>query len=87
METTENRTLTPFQIVQKLIGDIRPIGESNTDYERLENMKQMCKLAEEILYEIDIVSTGYPFNKGYSIRRNCDYGIKFLNKIKFRNDQ
>lgn len=76
--------MTNLDIVKKLIGEIRPVAESSADNERFENLKSMCELSKQLLTEIDNACCSYPFNKEFSIRRNCDYGIKFLNEIGFR---
>lgn len=64
-------------IVRKLIGPINPVGESYTDEERLENLKQLCNLVESLLLDIDEVA----FHKNrpeYSIKRAGDYADKFI---------
>ena len=45
--------MTTHDVVKKLIGNISPVGESNEDAKRLENLKEMCSLVEAILYDID----------------------------------
>jgi len=44
------------EIVQKLVGSIQPAGESHLDTQRLENLKIMCNLVEDLVYEINLVS-------------------------------
>lgn len=44
--------MTNHEIVKKLIGDIRPVGESNTDSERLENLNNMCVLITHLVMDI-----------------------------------
>jgi hypothetical protein len=44
------------EIVQKLVGSIQPAGESHLDTQRLENLKVMCNLVEDLVYEINLVS-------------------------------
>ena len=44
------------KIIKKLIGEIKPIGESNTDEIRLKNLKKTCSLVEDLLDEIHSVS-------------------------------
>lgn len=78
--------MTNTDVVKKLIGEIRPVGDTNEDNKRFENLKSMCELVKELLYEIDNTSCSYPFSKEFSIRRNCDYGINFLKEVGFRTD-
>lgn len=46
--------LNIYDVTEKLIGNIDPIGETNTDNERFENLKVMadlvCKLLEDIAF-------------------------------------
>lgn len=44
------------EIIKKLIGDTSPIGESNTDKERFENLKEMCQLVHNLIIDIDFIS-------------------------------
>lgn len=44
------------EIVEKLVGNIQPAGESNLDTQRLENLKVMCGLVEDLVWEINQVS-------------------------------
>ena len=39
-------------VVRRLIGPINPIGETNTDAERLENLKEMTALIDALLRHI-----------------------------------
>ena len=43
-------------IIKKLIGKILPIGETNEDEKRLENLKELIELSEFILDEIRYVA-------------------------------
>ena len=72
------KTMTNLDVVKKLVGKIRPVGESNTDAERFENLKAMCELANDLIKEIDAV--GYDFKDDHqgSIRKCSDYAQKFL---------
>lgn len=44
------------EIIKKIIGNVRPVGETNTDNERFENLKSMCVVAENLLDEIQKVA-------------------------------
>ena len=41
-----------YEIVGKLIGPIQPVGESNADSKRLENLKAQIDLVHDLLEEI-----------------------------------
>ncbi len=42
-----------IDIVRKLIGPIQPIGESNTDAKRLENLSQYGELLDGLLCDLE----------------------------------
>ena len=67
-----------YEIVTKLIGKINPIGETNTDNERFENLKVMCDLVEKLIVDIDTV--GYSNRNAYefSKKRAAEYSEKFI---------
>jgi hypothetical protein len=79
--------MTNFDIVKRLIGPILPVGDSNIDNERFENLKLTCKLTNDLLFEIEEKSCASPNSKEYSVRRNSDYGIKFLTDIGFKQNR
>ncbi len=73
--------MTNYDVVKKLIGNIRPIGESNADLDRLENLKAMCELMDEIHCDIDAVAYNFKDDKRASVKKCCDYANKFLDKL------
>ena len=73
------------EIVEKLIGNITPVGESDKDAEALENLKKMCEVTSELLESIkDVACTLKNDNRG-SVKSCCDYAKKFLidNEINY----
>lgn len=48
-----------IDVVRKLIGPVNPIGESNTDEERFENLKTLTELVDFLVGDIDQVLTAY----------------------------
>lgn len=67
-------------IVMKLIGPVIPIGETNTDEVRFENLKQLCKLVDTLVFEIDRV-TAYMNQAEFSMKRAGEYADKFLTDL------
>jgi len=68
------------EIVSKLIGPIEPVGETHTDNERFENLKNLTELVEGLLYDIDRVAS----NKNraeYSMKRAGQHAEFFINEI------
>jgi hypothetical protein len=70
--------MTNHDVVNKLIGNIRPVGETNEDNKRLENLKEMCSLVESILYDIDDLIYRNKDAHEASIKRSVDYATKFM---------
>ena len=44
-----------YDVVKKLVGKIDPIGETNTDNQRFENLKVMTELVDNLLTDIACV--------------------------------
>ena len=68
------------EIVKKLIGEINPVGETNTDNDRFENLKEMCDLVDELLNDIDFLHH-YKNNHQFSMKRAAEYASKFQDGI------
>lgn len=64
-------------IVNKLIGDINPIGETNTDNARYENLKEMCQLASNLIEQIKHVALKKDSSE-YSVKRAANFADKFI---------
>jgi len=69
------------EIVQKLVGSISPSGQSHLDTQRLENLKVMCGLVEDLVYEINFVAREENAYQ-YSIKEMGVYARKFLDNLK-----
>ena len=48
--------MTVFDVVMKLVGQVNPIGDSTVDEKRLENMKNLVEVFEQIHTVIDEVA-------------------------------
>ena len=70
-----------YEITKKLIGDIDPIGETNTDNKRFENMKTMTELVDKLLTDIDDVATDNQDCHEFSRKRAGEFASEFFNKI------
>jgi uncharacterized protein YdcH (DUF465 family) len=46
-----------YEIVEKLLGKIAPVGESNEDEKRYENLEATIDLIDDLLIEVGNVST------------------------------
>lgn len=72
--------MTHLEIVKKLIGPISPVGKSEVDSERLENLKAFCSLVNEMVTEIDSVSYNYGHSHEHSVKVMANYAETFLSK-------
>ncbi len=72
------KKMTHLDIVQRLIGKIRPIGETNEDEKRFENLKAMCELTEILISEIDEVGYDFKNRVEYSMKEASEYASNFL---------
>lgn len=73
--------MTNYDVVKKLIGNIRPVGETNEDAKRFENLKALCELMNKIHTDIDAVAYDFKDDKQKSVKEACDYANKFLDKL------
>lgn len=70
-----------YDVVIKLIGPIEPIGETNTDNNRFENLKAMTELVDELLTDIDTVVYLNKDRSEYSRKRAGQFASEFYKKI------
>lgn len=71
---------TAEEIITKLIGPINPVGKSEVDAERFENLKAMCELVNTLVTNIDHVSYHYRNDYETSIKNASEYAGNFLTK-------
>lgn len=70
--------MTHLEIIEKLIGKINPIGETNEDDKRFDNLIVMCDLVEELLIQVERVLTINEDAHEFSKKRAAQYVKKFL---------
>lgn len=70
-----------YEIVKKLVGKIDPVGESNTDEDRFENLKVMTALVDSLLTDIDYVITLNANRTEYSRKRAGEFARKFFDRM------
>jgi len=73
---------TNADVVRKLIGSIQPAGDTNIDDERLENLKAMCELVDNLIAEINDVAFRNKNRSEYSVKKMADYASEFLISLK-----
>lgn len=67
-----------IDIVNKLIGNIEPIGNATIDCERFENLKAYCELINEMVKRVDDVVCNNWDSSLASVKRSNDYISDFL---------
>ena len=72
--------MTNTDVVKKLIGSINPVGESDIDDERYENLKEMCVLVDNLITDIDDMAFLNRHAQEYSVKRAAKYASTFLAK-------
>lgn len=65
------------EVVRKLVGEVRPIGEHEVDAERFENLKTLTQVANTLLGDIAMVRP-YRKNSAASQKKAGEYAQKFL---------
>lgn len=72
------RKFSIIEIVENLVGEINPVGETNEDEVRFENLKVMCDLANSLISRIDDVAYKNKDSYEFSIKRSAEYAGKFI---------
>jgi len=67
-----------YEVVKKLVGEINPVGETNADNKRFENLKVMTELVDELLMDINDIGFRYRNNCQFSMKRASNFAKKFL---------
>lgn len=67
-------------IVMRIVGPINPVGETNTDGARFENLKALCELVNDLVTKIDTVAYENKDSYEFSRKRAGEYAEKFLTK-------
>jgi hypothetical protein len=68
------------EIVSKLIGPIRPIGETNIDNERFKNLKRLTILVDKLIYDIDAVIPNKT-RVEFSMKRAGEFADQFFSSL------
>ena len=66
------------EVVEKLVGKINPVGETDVDDKRFEKLKVMTELANELLMDIADVGFRYRNNQQFSMKKASNFAKKFL---------
>jgi hypothetical protein len=66
------------EVVLKLVGPINPIGETNEDNKRFENLKVIMELINDLIQYTDDMAYSNKDHYEYSRKRASDYVYKYL---------
>ena len=69
------------EIVKKLIGPIYPVGETNEDNRRFENLKKFINLTDNLLTDIDDLAYINRDAHEFSKKRAAEEAKKYLDRI------
>jgi len=83
----EEIKMTHTEIIKKLIGEIHPEGATHIDGKRFENLKEMCSLISELIYEISKVADDNKDRGEHSMKIMGEYANKFLKEDLGINNQ
>jgi hypothetical protein len=75
-----------IDVVMRLNGPIEPVGDTNIDEKRLENLKALCVLTGLLLDRIESVSEAYGDHMA-SVKAAKDHAAAFLASIRLSADQ
>jgi hypothetical protein len=70
---------TTIDIVKKLIGPIKPIGETNADNISYSNLISLCEMIEDLLN--DISEIGLMRSEEFSVKRSKEFAKSFITSI------
>ena len=73
--------MTLINVIEKLIGPIKPIGESDTDRIRLQNLKELTDLLNYFILEIDEIATSNKDRQESSMQLIGEHCAKFLDDL------
>lgn len=70
-----------YEVVKKIVGEIKPIGDSYTDEVRFENLQRMTELIGKLFDDVnDLVS--YKNQHQYSMKKSAEFADKFLSGLE-----
>lgn len=78
--------MTHAEIVKKLIGEIQPVGETNEDRKRFDNLTEMAGLVDILLEDISKVVRRNTDSQEHSVLKARTYAKEFLNQIGITED-
>jgi hypothetical protein len=65
-----------YDVVRKLVGEINPTGETNTDNQRYSNIEVLGELIDKLMQDIDYVANKSEYSYEYSVKRASNFAKK-----------
>ena len=75
------REMQIYDVVKKVIGEIDPVGETNLDEKRFDNLRAMAALIGRLLSDMDDVFYQNKDRQEYSMKRASVFVNKFFDEI------
>ncbi len=79
------RPTTIQEVTNKLIGPVRPVGETHEDNIRFENLKALCEVIDRLMGDVSDVRA-YSHSSEFSKVRAAEYAANFIREIKEADD-
>lgn len=73
--------MTYYDVVMKLVGPVRPVGEHGTDMQRLENLRALTELVDNLVTEIDDIATDHADSHEASRKECGEHCKRFLDAL------
>ena len=73
--------MTIYEATKKLLGSIKPYGETNTDKRRLDNLEEHIKITDSLVRDL-IASSKYRERQEYSMKKIGDKAYEELLNLK-----
>lgn len=74
-----------YEVVKKLVGEIDPVGETNTDNQRFENLKTLTELIDKLLTDVDRVAYNNKGSHEHSKLKAREFVLKFFDKTGIKD--
>lgn len=71
-----------IDVVEKLIGPTRPLGESTRDAERFKNLQALCILTTKLILEIHAIAADHKDSHEHSRMKSGKLAAGVLEEIK-----
>jgi hypothetical protein len=69
-----------YEVIEKLVGPIDPVGETTVDEKRFENLKTAILIVDKMIYDICFVSRS-SISHEHSVKRSGEHAKKYLEDL------